>query len=199
MKLSNFNSLAEAQAYSETSGKMMSPDLMLSYLTMFGHVSILDNPINDETKALKHAFNFGSEFNLIKGHPSNIQSMLQIMVDAGDISVPFQQAVIAYANPTIQPFATSTQLEFNQANQIYTSKTIQYTGRNLRLRLNTTLPTDCMATLWITETGFLQENTGRPVHLSSIGNYKLNLSGIAQGALEVRVPYLNADFVVEAY
>lgn len=111
--------------------------------------------------------------------------------------------IIALATYTLNDFTGTTlsdiaqaRLAYNQANKIYTSKIIQYNGQQLNLTLNTELPTNCAATLWITETGYLQENAGRAVYLAQVGKYKLNLSGVSHGELEVRVPFANADFVI---
>jgi hypothetical protein len=115
MKLKDFATLTDAQAYTENKTKMISPDVMLSFLTQHDHIDLLDAPSKKESKALKHAFSFGSEFNLIDGHPLSVRPMLDQMVTDTDLSEAFRDAVVAYANQTTNPFASATQAEFDKA------------------------------------------------------------------------------------
>ena len=119
MKLSDFATLAEAQAYTETKGRLVSPDMVLSFITSFGLVDgLITNPTTNESKAVQAAFQFGSEFNLMNGHPSSISPILDVMIENGLASNDFKAALVAYANPVAYPFAGATQAEFDDAKDV---------------------------------------------------------------------------------
>jgi len=116
MKLSDFATLAEAQAYIETRGKMISPDMMLSFITGFGLIGpLIDAPATDLAKSVKAAMTFGSEFNLITGHPQTIIALANGLVAQGTVPQNFIDALVAYANPVYTPFEFATQAEFDLA------------------------------------------------------------------------------------
>jgi hypothetical protein len=123
MNLLPFTTLALAQVHPETKGRMTSPDMMLAFLTTFDLVHILDTPaenpntpVTKEAKGLRKAFTFGSEFNLIVGHPASQLALLTQMKD--DVIVPqaFVDYCVAYANPVSYPNATATQADFDEAH-----------------------------------------------------------------------------------
>lgn len=120
-QLNEFTDLATAQGYYYNTGKMISPDMMLAFLTNFGHIGILDNPTEDEAKALMHAFSFGSEFNLMKlendvdYHPASIIDLLNSMVTKNLVTQNFADALIAYANTKTYPYKDVTQTELDLA------------------------------------------------------------------------------------
>tara|TARA_R110000868_G_scaffold244061_2_gene500205 strand:- start:601 stop:1227 length:627 start_codon:yes stop_codon:yes gene_type:complete len=116
MKLSDFATLAEAQAYTETKGRLVSPDMVLSFITSFGLVDgLITNPTTNESKAVQAAFQFGSEFNFIDGSPTSIVPILDILIAEGLANVELKTTLVAYANPITHPFADATQAEFDDA------------------------------------------------------------------------------------
>lgn len=114
MKLSEFSTLAAAQAYTVTGSKMMSADLMLSYVAQFNLIdALIDNPVTNEAKAVRAAFNFGSEFNFINNHPASVVSGLDVLISASIVPASLKVAVVAYANPVTRPYFSTTQAEWN--------------------------------------------------------------------------------------
>jgi hypothetical protein len=101
--LSDQDALIAAQA--ARVGQLISPDMMLSFLTNFNHIDILDiitenpnTPVTKEAKGLRKAFSFGSEFNLITGHPASVLPMLIQLKDDVIVGQPFVDYCIYYAN-----------------------------------------------------------------------------------------------------
>ena len=122
-KLLDFESLAQAQTYPHYQGKMISPDIMLSFLTVFNLIDILDTvaerldtPVTKEAKALRKAFTFGSEFNLIINHPASQIVLLNQMKTDNIISQSFVDYCISFANPVTYPYADVTQEDFDEVN-----------------------------------------------------------------------------------
>ena len=108
--------LVAIQSHSTTKQRVFSPDLMLAALTEFDHIDLLDTPLENsntsmtkEAKALRKAFHFGSEFNLIEGHPSNIRPLFKNMLDNGEISTSFYQYCLWYSNEPNFPLYATTQ------------------------------------------------------------------------------------------
>jgi len=116
MLLSDFSTLEDAQSHTTTTGKLISPDMMLSFITSFGLVdALITTPTTNESKAVQAAFQFGSEFNLMNGHPSSIAPILDVMIAGGLASEAFKSTLVSYANPVTHPFADTTQAEFDEA------------------------------------------------------------------------------------
>lgn len=115
MKLTDFADLATAQAYTETSTKMISPDMMVAFMATFQHINAVMGAVTEPAKALQLALQFGSEFNLINNHPASVKPLLDQMVVDGTVSQGFADYAIAYANPTITPFAKATQADWTKA------------------------------------------------------------------------------------
>lgn len=112
MKLQDFSSLAEAQAYTETGTKMISPDMMVAFLATFGIFREAEQENTEAAAALRAALQFGSEFNFINNHPASVVPLLETMNCATDA---FKTYCINYANPIKQPFKDATQEDFDKA------------------------------------------------------------------------------------
>jgi hypothetical protein len=201
MKLQDFNTLDEAKAYSETQGKLISPDMMLAMLTKFGLVKSVLDATTDEALALKLAFQFGSEFNLINNHQASVKDLLDKMVTDGLVNQAFVDYAIAYANPVVYPFADTTLTQFNNAKGIYSQVEVSgyNIGSNLKITLLDALPESCSATTWHQEEGFEVENLGRAVALvQGKSVYKLDINNTkVLGKLFVRIPLESFNFTVE--
>jgi hypothetical protein len=128
----NSVALAAWQELPVVTGKMISPDMMLAFLTSFDLVDILDTvaenastPVTKEAKGLRKAFSFGSEFNLITGHPaSQISLLLQLETD-NVIPQAFVDYCIAYANPESFPNAGAVLEDVVDANDVGETITLQ--------------------------------------------------------------------------
>jgi hypothetical protein len=130
MNLQDFNALEDAQAHSTTSSRMISPDMMLALLTKFGLINAIMQANTDEATALKLAFQFGSEFNLMNGHPASVKDMLDKMVLDGLATQYFVDYAVSYANPLLYPFLDATQQDFDNARLIGTQaqSSVKYDG-----------------------------------------------------------------------
>ncbi len=125
MKITEFATLAEAKAYSEIRTRMISPDMMLAFLTSFKLVNNVFNGNTDEAKALQIAMQFGSEFNLIKGHPSSVEPMLDILIEDGLVTEDFKNYAVNYANQEVHPYYSINQQSFDLAKLSLNPKTIE--------------------------------------------------------------------------
>lgn len=118
MKPVDFDTLEQAQSYTETTTKMLSGDQMRIYMVLTGLYSYFKNHTSDAQSAAYDNM-FGGEFNFIDGHPSNVSGLFQLMIDEEETpDVDTQLTTLlgycqAYANQTSQPFAGLTQEEFD--------------------------------------------------------------------------------------
>lgn len=131
-ELKDFDTLAEAQAYTETKERMISQDMIVSLLTQFDCVSSLQNSTDEKAKGFWLAVSSGvKEFNVMNSHSTGVaqQALLTYLVSVGAVTADFQANAIAYANQPYQPFANTTQEQFEVAKLTGESKaTIEYDG-----------------------------------------------------------------------
>ena len=199
MNLSDFADLQTAQAHTEVKGRMISPDMMVSFLTAHNLINTVLNSSTDGAKGLQLALQFGSEFNVITGHPASIITIVNQMITDEILTQAFKEFCVSYANPVVYPFANTTLAQFNMAKNIYTAKQITLTkGQDIIVTVNTSLPERVAATVWRVETGFEHENAGRNIHVKDTNKYRIDMSGKKTGEYEVRIPFDNTDFSVEA-
>jgi hypothetical protein len=119
--LSDTDALVALENYESVKGRLISPDMMLAFLTGFDLIDILDTPAENpstpmtkEAKGLRKAFSFGSEFNLIVGHPSSQLSLLTQMSTDSIVSTTFVDYCVNHANPTYKPFLGTTLEQLKQ-------------------------------------------------------------------------------------
>jgi len=121
-QLNEFDTLAEAQAYTYIDEKMASPDMVLSLLTEYDSTLILESKSYTDPKAkgFMMALNGSvSEYNVMNSHPVGQaqQALLGYLVSIDAVTQEFSDALIAYANQEKQPYEFTTQAEFD-LNQI---------------------------------------------------------------------------------
>lgn len=195
MKLHEFATLAEAQAYSVIVARMMSPDMMVAFLASAEIFRAVVAEDSEPAAALRAALQFGSEFNFMDGHPASVLSLLKKMACA---TPEFEATCVTYANPETFPFINTTQSQFSSAKGLFASQSISYIqGKDIIVTLNANLSERVSATTWCVETGFNPENAGRSVFVESENKYRINMSGKKSGDYEIRIPLLDADFTVE--
>ena len=195
MELKDFETLLQAQEYTTTKGRMISPDMMVAFLAMFGIGRAVEVEDTEAAFAFRKALQFGSEFNLMNNHPASVETLLHQIQAA---TPEFKSHVISYANPVSNPYKDTTQAQFNMAKGLYKSVTLEHqAGKQMVLTLNTNLAERVAATVWRTEIGFNAENAGRNVYLQTAGKYRIDMSGKKSGNYEIRIPLLDADFTVE--
>lgn len=116
MKLTDFNTLAEAQAHFTTKQRRVTSDLMLKFLIEHDYIDLLESATPSKyVKGLKHALTFGSNFNFMEGHPDSVTPLLNAMVATGEVSQAFADALVDYSNHKQYPYADTTQVEFEAA------------------------------------------------------------------------------------
>lgn len=195
MKLSDFETLQDAKTYSEAKGRMISPDMMLAFIATFEIGRAIENEDSEAAFAFRKALQFGSEFNLMTEHGSNV---IQLLSQIQAASQEFKDYAVNYANPIAFPFSDVTQSQFNMSKGVFKSLSIQYQqGKDICLTLNGNLTERVSATVWKTEQGFSDENAGRSVYLQLANKYRIDMSGKKSGNYEIRVPLLDADFSLE--
>ena len=198
MQLKDFDSLEQAQAHMANKARLISPDMMISFLTYFKLIAKVTSAASNEGMGLNRALSFGSEFNVINGHPSSVRSLMDKLVEDGILTEEFCAHCVNYANAPYKPFKGATQAKFNSAKGLYKSISINYQGgKDIVITLNTDLAEKVAATVWRTESGFDAENAGRNVHIQTAKKYRIDMSGKKSGNYEVRMPLLDADFAVE--
>ncbi len=158
----------------------------------------------------------GKDFNFIQGHQSGfgdaniaeIDNMIaNTMPEKAAELTQLKAICINHCNPVSKPYKNATQTEIDTAKAqaelkanmdagLYSFKTVSdWGGQDLVIDVPTELPIPMPFTVWITETGFKQENAGRSRTIKEAGKYKIDMSGIRKrGEVEVRVPYLNAEY-----
>ncbi len=194
MKLTDFATLEEARAHIETGERMISPDMMVAFLATFGLGRAINTEDTEAAFALRQALQFGSEFNLIEGHPSSVEPLLEGIECATDA---FKVHIKAYANQETNPFKDISLIQFNQAKGLCTEKEVKnYNGQDIKITFSS--EHDCSATTWV-KSDFADENFGKVGHIKKGVNLtKISTTGKkASGKLWVRIPLENADFTVE--
>jgi hypothetical protein len=144
MSLSDFATLAEAQAFAVVKGRMTSPDMVVSLLTEHDSVISLQDKAKIDAKAAGFLLALNgavTEYNLITGHAigDKQQLLLTHLVYIGAVTPEFKNAIILYANPVTYPHATATQADFAKAKGLMTYA--QVTPINGWLKITTTA--DC--------------------------------------------------------
>jgi hypothetical protein len=119
MQLQDFNTLALAQPYIKDEKRMTSPDMLISFLTLYDCVTSLQTSTDEKAKGFYLALLAGvKEFNLMSNHPvgrAQIQ-LLNWLVGVGAVNQAFYDACYNYCNYESQPFEFSTEHDFQYAN-----------------------------------------------------------------------------------
>lgn len=202
-QLNEFNSLADAQAYGYTKEKLIHRDMITSLLSATDSVDTLTEKAGYNINARKFLFainNGVEEYNLMNSHPVGQaqQALLANLVESESVSANFQAMAIAQANVEVFPYKDTTQEQYNQSNNIYTAKRIEWSqGQDLVIDLEQDI-NETNATLWLVEDGFQDENLGRPCRLSKSLKYRVRMDGKkGRGTVEVRIPVENTLFNLE--
>tara|TARA_R110000772_G_scaffold143936_2_gene253496 strand:- start:151 stop:756 length:606 start_codon:yes stop_codon:yes gene_type:complete len=118
MQLQDFNTLALAKLYIKDERRMTSPDMLISFLTLYDCVTSLQTSTDEKAKGFNLALLAGvKEFNLMSDHPVG-QAQIQLLswlVSVGAVNQSFYDACYNYANYQRQPFLLKTEHEFQLA------------------------------------------------------------------------------------
>ena len=119
MKLTDFNDLTEAHAYFTTQSKLVSADMMRVFMIQSGLYAYFKNHTEDLQMATYDNMSSGGEFNFMKGHASNVESLIDGMIAGDAINATalanLKTTCIAYSNVDTYEYANTTQEEFDTA------------------------------------------------------------------------------------
>ena len=210
MKLSEFNTLEDAQAYQITTdtkqvgsgqarGYLVNTNDLWKTLKLFQSdithalFSLADAIITTASDAQSY---FGMD--ITKADGVSNRAGIDILVQAQVMTQVEADGFIAMTLSTIYPFATTTQSQLNAAKDIFTAKQIAFTaGKDIVVTLNTALPEKVAVTTWRVEAGFEDENAGRNAYVQTAQKYRINMQGKKSGNYELRIPLVGIDFSVE--
>ena len=120
MNLEDFDTLKLAQDNPVIVGRMTSPDMVVSLLTEHDSTLMLLDKAKTDPKAAGFLLALNgavTSYNVITGHPigDKQQLLLAWLVNIEAVTQGFMTALIAYANPTVYPYANKTELDFQLA------------------------------------------------------------------------------------
>ena len=112
MELQDFATLEDARAYTVVSTKMISADQMRIFVVICGLYSYFKLHDGDYQMATYDNMISGGEFNFINGHPSNITSLLDVMISLdppqGQNLAKLRDMCVYFANRVSFPFKDTT-------------------------------------------------------------------------------------------
>lgn len=117
MKLTDFADLATAQAYSEPKKRMISQDMVMSFLTIHDSILSLQTATSGYAQGFWLAVTSGvKEFNVMADHPVGEaqRALLNALVTEGAVTASFRDACFSYANEPNYPFANATQEDWDK-------------------------------------------------------------------------------------
>lgn len=198
--------LTDVQQAKSTSPIVFNSNEMTMYLT---RTELLDF-ILDATSGLLRGFALrlagNSRFDFRENTDDGIANIAALSFIISQITdenlktkfIALRTYLVADANKPAYPFESVTQSQYNIAKNKYISKTIELSaGNDIVLTLNADLAERVAATVWRIEEGFEPENAGRNIHIQNTNKYRIDMRSKKSGNYEVRVPLLDADFIVE--
>jgi hypothetical protein len=116
--LKDFATLADAKIHTEPFERMLSPDMVINFLTVYNSLNILLSSTDEKAKGLVFAIQAGvSDFNLMNSHPigRGQQQLIGYLVAIGALTSDCRDACVGYANTTRKPYANETKQSFDIA------------------------------------------------------------------------------------
>jgi hypothetical protein len=138
--LKDFATLADAKKHIEPFQRMLSPDMVINFLTVHHSLDILLASTDEKAKGLVFALQSGvSEFNLMNNPPDGIgkiqQQLIGYLVSIGALTQECFDACVSYANKTRMPYEFTTKQEFQYAKGTITRKQITWESGYCKLVL----------------------------------------------------------------
>ena len=138
--LKDFATLADAKKHIEPFERMLSPDMVINFLTVHHSLDILLTSTDERAKGLVFALQSGvSEFNLMNNPPDGIgkiqQQLIGYLVGIGALTQECFNACVGYANKTRMPYEFTTEQEFQYAKGTITRKQITWEAGYCKLVL----------------------------------------------------------------
>ena len=118
MQLKDFTSLEDAKQYPQTVERMISHDMVVTYLTKCSCITSLQTSSDEKAKGFYLAVLAGvQEFNLMPSHPvgQEQRASLTHLVEVGAVTPEFQAACLAHSVLTTYPFKNVTEYEWLKA------------------------------------------------------------------------------------
>lgn len=203
-QLGEFNTLADAQAYSVY--KMIGSGSITAKMLESGVFEFFEMGDHAIKRAFMSHINRGDPVDLAPNSElgqGNLYMLNELKLGYPEYETQLDSFVSSCDTFCKSfPYADKTQEEYlyqyNMTNKIYTAKTIpNWQGQDVAIELLEDLPVQCAVTSWIAESGFQTENAGRSKQIKSIGKYRLNMAGVRlRGDLELRIPFENVNFNV---
>jgi hypothetical protein len=125
--LKDFATLADARNHTEPHERMLSPDMVINFLTVYNSLDILLASTDEKAKGLVFALQSGvTEFNLMSSHPVGQlqQQLIGYLVQINAITVECFNACVGYANTTRKPYANETKQNFDIAKGAIERKSV---------------------------------------------------------------------------
>lgn len=152
MNLADFNTLAEAQAHTVTTGKLIHRDTMNSLLASAGLYVAFKNMALDSNNPFQDliaAFLDSEEYNFKRGAPTStgerqiaaLDTMIAAGGDLGAALAALRPVILGIANPVSNPFASATEHDFAKAKGLMTYAQVIPQGGWLKV----TTSADCEA------------------------------------------------------
>jgi len=125
--LKDFATLADARNHTEPLERMLSPDMVINFLTVYNSLNILLNSADEKAKGLVFAIQAGvSDFNLMNSHPvgRGQQQLIGYLVAIGALTSDCRDACVGYANTTRKPYKSITKNDFDLAKGTINRKSV---------------------------------------------------------------------------
>jgi hypothetical protein len=119
MKLEEFDNIIDARGYLAPLKRMMTPAMVISYLTRNNSISTLQNSTDEFAKGFHFALLAGvPDFDIMSDNPiGRAQALLVLhLVSVNAVTQAFYDACYNYANTTSRPFEFVTEHDFQYAN-----------------------------------------------------------------------------------
>jgi hypothetical protein len=125
----DFATLKKAREYEVPFERMMSPDMVINFLTVYNSLDMLLNSTDEKARGLVFALQAGvTEFNLMNSPPKGIgrvqQQLIQYLASIKALTPECVAACIAYANTTRRPWKDSTKNDFEADKGIINRKPV---------------------------------------------------------------------------
>ena len=125
----DFATLEAARQYEFAYERMMSPDMVINFLTVYNSLDILLASADEKAKGLVFALQAGvTEFNLMNSPPDGIgrvqQQLIQYLASIGALTPECVAACIGYANTIKRPWKDLTKSDFEADKRIISRKLV---------------------------------------------------------------------------
>jgi len=145
MLLKDFATLADARNHTEPHERMLSPDMVINFLTVYNSLDILLASTDEKAKGLVFALQSGvTEFNLMNNPPDGIgkiqQQLIGYLVGIGALTQECFNACVGYANKTRMPYELTTEQQFQYAKGTIKRKQVEWEAGYCKLVLKVDAP-----------------------------------------------------------